>query len=686
MNKQILLDEAIDHINHNNFVKAGTILNELAAKYPNDSEVLHLFGIINYKNNNFELALQYFNEAIKYNPNNYLSFNSIGLIYFYQNKYDESLKYFLKSLEIKPNFAETFFNIANIFIAKQDFQTAITYLLKALEFKKAPEYFQNLVFCIEKTNTLNNYLDLIDKYYQYFTNNFELLFSLSTLFFNNKMIDKAAIFGQLAYKLNATNIKLILNLVVILGELGKYDEAIKIGTEGLKIDKFNDVLHNNIGYTYFLKKEYDIAEKFFDIAIKINPKNYLALFNLGCLFREKHHYHKAIDLFKKAIDINPEYIEAYNNLGIIYNHLAQYNEALDIFEFIITKLPNSAEAWMNLGNCYQYNKLLDKSIEAYYKSIEINPNYASAHKNLSFSYFLKNEYEKAYDEFEWRFSSDNIAKIPLGKKEYNGEKLENKTIVFTYEQGLGDTIQFARYIKIFKEMHNCRAILFCQKPLYNLLKKIKFLDEVHFPTDNLNIFVDYYMPLLSIMKYLNISTNNYYYNTKYIFPDDKNINKFSTFIKYNNKINIGIAWRGNPNHKNDHNRSIPLDIFLQIFDNNINKVNLYSLHIDPTEHEQNIFTAYNIHNTGINFTDFYDTASFIENLNLVICVDTSIAHLAGALGKTVFMLIPYAPDWRWGLYGENNFWYSSMKIFIQNKPKDWSKPFREINYLLNNLG
>ncbi|HOJ37516.1 MAG TPA: tetratricopeptide repeat protein [Ignavibacteriales bacterium] len=685
MNKQTLLDEAIELINKKNYIKAANILNQLSLQYPDDSEVLHLLGILNYENNNFEFAIQYFQKAITNNPNNYLSLNSLGLIHFHQKNFDTALDLYTRALKIKPNFPETLFNIANVFIAKNNYKTAIEYLTKAIQLKKSPEYFINLIFCLDKSQIIKDYIEFFDDNYQYFVDNFDILFNLSTVFYNNKFIDKAYIYAQQAYKLNPKNIKLILNFVVICGELGKYDEAIKIGLQGLEIDKFNDVLYNNIGYSYFLNKNFDLAEKFYNIAIKINPDNFLAYYNLGCLYREKGLYTKAIDFFKLTTKINPSHYESFNNLGIIYNHLTLYNEALDIFEFLAEKLPNSAETLMNLGNSYQYNKLIDKSIEAYKKSLAINPDFASCHKNLSFSYFLINDYNKAKDEFEWRFKSDNLNKISIGKKEYSGEDLTNKTIFIYHEQGLGDTIQFVRYLKILKENYNCKIIFLCQKPLYNILKNLKFIDELYYSMDN-NIFADYDLSLLSLIKYLNISPTNYYFNTKYLFPEKKIIDKFNNFIKRNNKVNIGIVWRGNPKHKNDHNRSIPIENFIKIFENNFDKFNIYSLQIDLTEHEKNILSIYNIEDIGSNFTDFLDTAAFIENLNLVISVDTSVAHLTGALGKTIFMLIPFAPDWRWGLYGTNDFWYSSLKIFMQNSPNDWSKPFREINYLINNLG
>lgn len=686
MNKQKLIDEVIDLINHNKLLEASKILNQLNLQYPNDTEILHFFGILNYKNMNFDLAIEYFNAAIKINPNNYLSLNALGLIYFEKGNLDLSLKYYFNALKIKPDFPETYFNIANVCIFKNDYLSAIDYLKKALLHKPNPDYFKNILLCFDNLKNISENISYIDENIQFYSNNYEIMFNLSTICYNQELYDKAYIYGYQAYKLNPKSLNLLINLILICGKLGKYDEAIKYGLLAIELDKFNDVIYNNLGYTYFLNKNYELSEKFLNIAIKINPKNYLAYFNLGSVYREEGEYEKAISYFQECLKYNPDYYEALNNIGIIYNHLNKYKEALEIFEELAPKMPDSSEVMMNLGNTYQYNKLFTKSLQTYFKSIELKPSNASAHKNLAISYFLINRYDLAYEEYEWRFLSDNIKFVYSDILKYNGELLNGKTVAFHFEQGLGDTIQFVRYIKVFKELFDCKTILICQKPLYNLFKPLNFIDETYFINDNFDVKVDYFIPLLSVMKYLKISPTNYYNNNKYIFIDEKNVKRFKNYIKENGKLNIGITWAGNPKHKNNHNRSIDINKFMQIFDGIIDKFNIYALSPEIDDYQRQILNYYNIEHIGKEFKDFLDTASFIENLNIIISVDTSVAHLSGALGKTIFMLLPYLPDWRWGAEGENNFWYSSMQIFIQEKPGEWEEPFLKIRNILNNLG
>jgi len=418
----------------------------------------------------------------------------------------------------------------------------------------------------------------------------------------------------------------------------------------------------------------DIFNKTIEIAPN-DPENYN---NIGLCYSNNGKYDAAIEMLKKAIELNPTCAYMHSNLGLQHRNINNLDSAIECFQKSLS-IEESDLTWGMLGGCYGEKRHLDDAERCFKKSIEINPNFAGGHVDLANVYHLKGEWDKAWEEYEWRYEVFEQLKVWKNlydpSKTWNGEPLDGKTIIVHGEQGHGDTIQFFRYIHHLK----ARVILHCSNDLASIFAG--HVDEIYTnepsetKTEQLPVH-DYHCSILSLPYLLKL---------KAIPPFSLKIDKSINLDGYSNLMKIGIVWAGNPQHPNDANRSCHLKHFREIHD--IPGVKLFSLvkdirpriyrfnanPIDLTEETEDM----KIVDMAPMMETFRDTAEVINSLDLVITVDTSVLHLAGSMGKPTWALLPWTCDWRWGS-GEETIWYPSVRIFRQPSKGDWQSVFSNI--------
>ena len=309
----------------------------------------------------------------------------------------------------------------------------------------------------------------------------------------------------------------------------------------------------------------------------------------------------------------------------------------------------------------------------------------SARLNRSLAWLLVGDFQQGWPEYEFRFkASENQKRTFHQGAKWKAEPLEDK-VVFVYpEQGLGDTIQFIRYLPLIKKM-GAKVIFEVAKPLLRLIETFKGCDQLCSDQQNADASsmprFDYHVPLLSLPGLFNTTLENIPSASPYLSADNKLLRMWQKRIASNELFKVGIVWAGSGAHKSDHIRSIRLSDFKVLSD--IKGVKLFSLQkekrtkwtdIDPGE-------VVDI-DLGVEIFDFADTAAIIENLDLVVSVDTSVVHLAGALGKEVWTLLPVSPDWRWMLNRSDSPWYPTMRLFRQPSPCDWKSVLQEVRKAL----
>ena len=331
----------------------------------------------------------------------------------------------------------------------------------------------------------------------------------------------------------------------------------------------------------------------------------------------------------------------------------------------------------NLGVVFEKKRELVKAIESYETAIQYNSNNLNAHWNLALLYLQTGDYSKGWKKFEVRKDRIKSCKRLFNKPELKSESVNGRKILIHCEQGLGDTIQFSRYLKILKK-RGAYVIFECKPRLFEIFKGFDGIDELILEQSNRekSIEYEYHISLLSLPLYFKTSLETIPSGVPYIKANPDKVNEWGIIVKNEKFINIGIAWSGAEANVSGKDRSCKLDDFAPLF--SLKGIKLFSLQKNIHNSEM-ISAGYPVVNfERIDSEPFLDTAAIIENLDIVISIDTSIAHLAGALGKPVWTLLPYYSDWRWLLNIENSPWYPTMRLFRQSEPGQWSEVFSKV--------
>ncbi|MBW2557915.1 MAG: tetratricopeptide repeat protein [Deltaproteobacteria bacterium] len=423
-----------------------------------------------------------------------------------------------------------------------------------------------------------------------------------------------------------------------------------------------------------------------------DPDNAYAIHSIGILALQGGNNELALSYIKKAIEINPEDPVFHNNLGLAFRNLGKSENALKHFQRATCLDSNYAEAYHNAGNMLKDLCRPREAVEFQNKAIELRPDYIEAHFNRSVALLLLENFKDGLEEYEWRRHLKALKSLEFAQPLWDGSDLSGKTILLHAEQGLGDTIQFIRYAKVAKES-GATVIAAAQDPLTTLLKSCAYVTSVISLKDNFPDF-DLQAPLMSLPWILNEKPSSILAEIPYIKADSELVKQWHARLGENNNFKIGLCWQASFLYEKNHQRktisskSIPLRDFYPL--SKMDGIKLYSLQKGvPTEQLENMPGDFILHDFGPDFDDnhgpFMDSAAVMENLDLVITIDTSIAHLAGALGVPVWVMLPYVPDWRWFLEKNISPWYPTMRLFRQGETRDWNAVIKEVIGALSNI-
>jgi tetratricopeptide (TPR) repeat protein len=437
-----------------------------------------------------------------------------------------------------------------------------------------------------------------------------------------------------------------------------------------------------LGILYGQINEKDKAIKLLESALQIKPDDAATLNNYGVILTEVNRTNDSYQALDKATNIKPDYAEAFSNKGNTLKLLGRYDDAVKAYSKAIQLKPNYAEAYNNRGVIYKELNKMDLALKDLKKAISLKPDYPEANSTMGVTLLLTGDFSKGWEQYEWRWKDLSDPSVIRSFKQplWDGKKsLKGKSILLYSEQGLGDTIQFSRYILLIKAL-GAKVILETHKELINIVGSIDSDITIILMGQTLPDF-DFQCPLLSLPLKFGTGLKNIPSPTRYVWADTKLASKWKKKLDAQQKPLIGLAWEGNPLHKNDHNRSISLAELIPHLpkqyryvglQKDIRKTNLDTL-------KKNTL----INNLVDNNTTMDDTAAIIENLDIVISVDTSIAHLSAAMGKPTWVMLPLVPDWRWLLNRTASPWYKSIKLFRQKKRGNWEEVFKELNKKLN---
>ena len=471
------------------------------------------------------------------------------------------------------------------------------------------------------------------------------------------------------------------NLGVALYKQGKCDKAIEAYQRAIQIQPDFAEAYNNLGMVLKKKGELDAAVQVHHQALRIQPDFAEAHRNLGDILQKQGKYDKAVEAYQRAIQIQPNYAAAYNNLGIAWQKQGKLEQASQIYHKTLVIRPNYPQAYNNLANTLKEQGKLKEAVQAYHKAIEINPDYIDAHKNLGIVLLLQGDFQRGWQEYEWRLKSEDLCVANRAQTRWNGSSLSGKTILLYAEQGFGDTIQFIRYVHLLAE-YNTEIIVECQSELVPLFKNIGAIKKTIVAGESSPKF-DVNASLLSLPGILGTDLNSIPVKIPYLYAKSGSHTNLETCSEYK----VGIVWAGNLKHPNDNNRSVELQQFSVLFD--VEACQFFSLQVGSRRDDIiRYYYSNTIIDLGGDFSNFSDTAAAILELDLVISVDTAVAHLAGALGKPIWVLLPFMPDWRWLLERENTPWYPTMRLFRQTDTRNWAEVLQKVRFELEktNIG
>lgn len=482
-----------------------------------------------------------------------------------------------------------------------------------------------------------------------------------------------------------------------------YERALRLRPEMVEA-------HVNLGDVLRAQGKLDEAATEYRAAVRLRPECVEALHNLGAALVELERFQEAADCLQELVSRQPELAEGHYNLGRAWKGLGRSSEAQSQFQEALQVRPDFAIAHYAIANMLHeqgdlqaaseaycralvldpndpdtltnYGKVLQKqgkhaeALDNYNRAIELKPDLAVAHFSRAMILLRDANFAVGWKDYEWRVKLPNF---PLEVREeslWDGSNLRGQTLLVHAEQGLGDTLQFIRFVPLLKALAP-DVIVRVQTPLVPLLRESGFC--VFGDDDPLPNF-DWQVPLLSLPRILGTNLSNIPSDVPYLLADRALAARWRERLRIIGGFKVGIAWQGNPNHVADRQRSIPLASFAPLAQ--VPSVNLVSLQKDAGPDQiakcAEVVPVETLDGLDEHGGAFMDSAAVMTNLDLVVTSDTAVAHLAGALGVSVWVALPAAADWRWLANRDDSPWYPTMRLFRQSTPGDWAVVFERI--------
>ncbi len=423
-------------------------------------------------------------------------------------------------------------------------------------------------------------------------------------------------------------------------------------------------------------------------AITIDPRRARFHCVLGLLLRANGNDRAALERFREALRLDDGDASCFFYLGDLCMDLGRSAEASARFQAAVNLAPEMTAAWINLGLCHKTEKKLVLARDCFERAIALEPENIDAHVNLGLTLLLMDRYVDGWREYDWRLrhAANGPARfgVPANLPQWDGRAdLHGKKIVILAEQGFGDTLQFVRYLPQLKK-RGAAITMVCPKPLRSLLGGLAIIDE--FLDAGNAIRADCHCPLVSLPGLFGTTADTIPDTSPYLHASPERRRFWSEKLGPARRPRVGLVWEGKPLHQNDplRCRSCRLADFSPL--TGLEGIDFFSLQKgEPVAQLQELPAPVRITDLNDDLTDFGETAAVMAHLDLIITIDTAAAHLAGALGRPVWTLLPFAPDWRWSLDRETCPWYRSMTLFRQTAPDRWAEPIERMAVGLHTL-
>jgi len=457
----------------------------------------------------------------------------------------------------------------------------------------------------------------------------------------------------------------------VLQQLGRHAEALAAYERALDLGLGHAEVHYQRGNCLQALQRSAEALACYEKSLALRPDHAAVCNNRGNALRDLKRFGEALASYRRAAEIDPAWPEVYGNIGNALQELGRHGEALAAYDRVIASKPDYAEAHYNRGIALQELRRFAEALAAYDKAVALKPDYVDAQWNKARLLILTGRYREGWRLFEWRWQKDDVKPLArnfaqplwLGDADPKG-----KRILLWAEQGLGDTIQMARYVPLLLA-RGAEVLIEVPGPLVSLIAGIPGVTQVIAKGEALPAF-DLQCPLMSLPVAFETGLETIPAEVPYLRAPEAKSRQWQERLGAKTRRRIGLVWSGAPGHRNDRNRSIPLEALLPLLEA---AADCYSLQKECRDADRELLLREGrIRDYSGEILDFADTAGLVSQLDLVITVDTSVAHLAGALGKEVWILLPYSPDYRWAVDREDCPWYPTARLFRQGARGDWA--------------
>ncbi|WP_459711132.1 tetratricopeptide repeat protein [Paraburkholderia sp. 2C] len=631
-----------------------------------------------------EDALKRLDEALRINPAHPRAWLLSAGLLAALNRYDEALKAYDRLLEIASTAADVWSGRAAVLSALQRFPEALESSERALRIERRSfNGYSQRGHALRGLNRLEDALDSYGRALAIAPNSGEVLVMQGLTLADLGRFDAAlaslseAIAGQPDF------VDAIYNSAVVLERLGRLEDALARCDRVLALNAQHAPALANKGNVLHALQRFAAALESYDASLEIASSSLEVLCNRAHTLTNLRREPEALESCERAIAIDETYAPAWYHRGCVLHRMHRYEEAIASHDRVLASDPDDKPSRYQRGNALRSLMRHEEALIEFDRVLELEPQHMMTHFSKAFVYLQMGDFEKGWPEYEWRWREAQVGAFrrsfaqPLWLGE---EPIEGKTILLHAEQGLGDTLQFCRYAKLVKSL-GARVIVEAQASLKSLLADVEGVDQVVSAGEPLPPF-DVHTPLLSLPLAFQTELSSIPGGVPYLRTSDEHVVHWQGLLGTRSRPRIGIAWSGNPNHLDDHNRSIPLEELLGRLPDSVEWVSVQKF---VRGEEQALLEKSNVRHFGEVISDFSDTAALMQCLDCVLSVDTSVAHLAGALGRPVWIMLPYLPDWRWLLGRDDSPWYPTARLFRQTSAGEWSDVFERIGSALQSL-
>jgi tetratricopeptide (TPR) repeat protein len=618
--------------------EAELIYQQLLEGNPGDAQLWCLLGRVRHGLNRPADAVAAWQQAIRLQPDLAEACSLLGRVLADQGRMEDALPHLQRAAQLQSGDAETHYQLSQVLAALNQFDQALHALRRSLKLR--PDY-------VDAHASLGITLGRLGKR------------------------EEAVACLQQALRLDPSHAKAHNNLGVALAESGRREEALTAWHEAIRLKPDYAEAHFNLGVSLAEERRFPEAIEAYHQAIQNRPNYPDAMNNLGLILVEVGRYAEAAAVIQQAIRHRPGHAESHNNLGLALVGLGRYDETAASFQEALRLSPTYPEALNNFGTALAAMARLDDALATYQIALWQRPDYAEVRWNRALALLQSGRYEEGWREYEWRWKRKRSRPRTFTQPAWDGSPLEGKTVLLYTEQGMGDTIQFIRYAPFVKQRGGT-VLVEAPPELVPLLALCPGIDRIIPEGEPLPAF-DVQLPLMSLPGIMGTTPANVPAAVPYLVPPEDRIRRWQDELGDELAFRVGIVWQGNPRHKWDRHRSVSLAEFAPLAA--VEGVRFYSLQKGSAAEHLAVSGRLPVIDLAPRLENFVDTAAVLKALDLVITVDTAVAHLAGALAVPVWVAVSFLSDWRWMQRREDTPWYPTMRLFRQTRLDEWPPVF-----------